>query len=111
MLGDDNNIYLGTDGEGLKIYNTKTCKIEECNLDVGALNLNKMKIHCMTQDRSGNLWLGIYQKGVIMRPAKANTFNYLGYENIARNIGSSSCITSITKDFQGNTWEIGRAHV
>jgi len=104
MLGNDNNTYIGTDGEGVKMYNPQKQTIEDCNLDVGALNLNRMKIHCMTQDRSGNMWLGIYQKGVILRPAKANTFKYIGYESLARNIGSSSSVTSITRDHQGHVW-------
>jgi signal transduction histidine kinase/AraC-like DNA-binding protein/frataxin-like iron-binding protein CyaY len=63
-----------------------------------------MKVHAILQDKTGNLWTGIFQKGVYFAPHKANKFSFLGYKSFNKNIIGSSCVMSILKDNDNTLW-------
>lgn len=102
--GTPNELYIGTDGVGMTIYNTKTREITKYQFDNSYFDSNNSKIHSILKDNSGNLWLAVYQKGVIMIPARTNSFKYIGHKSIDKNIIGSSCITSFCKDHNGVLW-------
>ena len=104
MLDKQGMIYIGTDGEGLKEYNAERNCIVDFQLNAAPFDLSKSKIHSILQDRDNNLWLGIFQKGIILIPSIQNRFNYYGYKSIQRNTIGSSCVMSIWVDNQDVTW-------
>ena len=97
-------IYIGTDGNGLKIFNPQSRRIVDFPLNNTSLNPAKLKIHEIFQDKIGNLWLGIYQKGVLMIPPRANDFGYIGYNSYYRNVIGSNAITSVLIDSDEHCW-------
>lgn len=97
-------LYIGTDGEGLKVYNIYTKQITNKLFDNNYFDLTKLKIHSILKDREGNFWLAIYQKGVMMIPAQPNSFKYIGHKYINKNIIGSCCITALLRDHQGTLW-------
>lgn len=99
-----NELYIGTDGQGMNIYNNKAREISEYRFDNSYFDSNQSKVHSILKDNSGNLWLAIYQKGVIMIPARTNSFKYIGHKSMDKNIIGSSCITSFCKDHSGILW-------
>lgn len=99
-----NELYIGTDGKGIEIYNNKTEEISEYRFDNSYFDSKNSKIHSILKDNSGNLWLAVYQKGVIMIPARTNSFKYIGHKSLDKNIIGSSCITSFCKDHNGTLW-------
>lgn len=99
-----NEIYIGTDGDGMKKYDPQSKKIINGNFNISTFDFSKSKIHSMIEDKSGNLWLGIFQKGVMLLPAKTNKFNYIGYKSINQNIIGSNCIMSLYEDHEGILW-------
>lgn len=99
-----NELYIGTDGQGMNIYNNKAHEISEYRFDNSYFDSNQSKVHSILKDNSGNLWLAIYQKGVIMIPARTNSFKYIGHKSMDKNIIGSSCITSFCKDHSGILW-------
>lgn len=99
-----NDIYLGTDGHGIKIYNPDRKKITDSDFNVSVFDLDKSKVHTLIRDKDGNFWLGIYQKGVILLPAQANYFAYTGYKSIKRNIIGSNCIMSLREGPDNIVW-------
>lgn len=101
---DTNNIYIGTDGEGLKLYDIEEKKIKEANFNTAAFNLQNAKIHSVLKDKMGNIWLGFFQKGVMIIPAISNDFKYIGYKSTMHNIIGSSCVMSVFKDHSGVIW-------
>lgn len=60
--GDQNEIFIGTDGSGMKIYDTQKQKIKEANFNVTTFNLKKAKVHSILKDKIGNIWLGFSKK-------------------------------------------------
>lgn len=101
--GPQNEIYIGTDGRGMAIYN-KNREIVEYKFDNNYFDPSNSKIHSILKDNSGNLWLAVYQKGVMLIPARTNRFKYIGHKSVDKNIIGSSCITTICKDHNEILW-------
>ncbi|QCR24971.1 hybrid sensor histidine kinase/response regulator [Pontibacter sp. SGAir0037] len=103
-LSKQDKLYLGTEGEGVKIYDLKNKVITDGNFNVATFDFNKSKVHSILEDKEGNLWLGIYQKGVMLLPASASNFKYIGYKSINNNIIGSNAVLSMYKDYEGTVW-------
>lgn len=107
LLSDKTDrIYIGIDGGGIKTYNTHLKQIKDATLDVISFDLNTSKVHSILKDNNGNLWLGIFQKGVAFLPAQSNNFHYIGHRSSLYNNIGSNCITAISKDQKG-TFYVG----
>ena len=102
--GIPNELYIGTDGKGVVIYNIRTHEISEYKFDNNYFDSGNSKIHSILKDNSGNLWLAVYQKGVILIPARTNSFKYIGHKSTDKNCIGSCCITSFCKDNNGTLW-------
>ena len=99
-----NELCLGTDGKGAKIFNIPKQLITDYPFDNNYLDSGTSKVHSVLKDNAGNLWIAIYQKGVMMIPAQPNSFKYIGYKSINKNIIGSNCITSLCRDHEGILW-------
>lgn len=97
-------LYIGTDGKGVKFFDNKEQKITDYLFDNTYFNPNTSKVHSLLKDNAKNLWLAIYQKGVLMIPSQANSFKYIGCKSISNNIIGSSCITAFCRDHNGLLW-------
>lgn len=97
-------IYIGTDGNGMKIYNIRTKKIEGTNLNITSFNLDKTKVHSLLKDKHNNIWLGLFQKGVMIVPPVTNHFKYFGHKSTIHNTIGSCCIMSVFKSHDGTLW-------
>ncbi len=103
-LNDDNEILIGTDGAGLKSYFPGDRYISESNLNVTTFDFSKAKIHSLLKDKSGNTWMGIFQRGVMMLPERTNNFGYIGYKSVRNNSIGSNCVISLFQDHEGTLW-------
>ena len=99
-----NEIYIGTDGNGMKIFHIDTQHIGEGDINVNNFNFDKAKVHSILKDRQGNTWLGLFQKGVMIIPAVTNGFGYIGYKSSNHNVIGPSCIMSVHKTHDGTLW-------
>lgn len=55
-------LYLGTDGEGVKVYNSRTNEITDAQFSNSCFDVTNAKVHSLLKDYAGNFWLAIYQK-------------------------------------------------
>lgn len=101
---DDNHTYLGTDGNGVFVKDSETGLIRQMSFDGLQADMTRSKVHCMMQDDDGNMWIGIYQRGVVMVPAESSTFWYLGRNVKTYDIIGSCCTTSLLVDRNGRLW-------
>ncbi|WP_197051669.1 hybrid sensor histidine kinase/response regulator transcription factor [Salegentibacter sp. Hel_I_6] len=104
FVNKKNEVMIGTDGMGLKIYDPVEEKMSLSDFSISNFDFSKTKVHSIIEDNSDNLWLGIYQKGVLLVPDKVNNFDYLGYQSVKNNIIGSNSIVSIFKDNQDILW-------
>ncbi|MCD8203160.1 MAG: response regulator [Prevotella sp.] len=100
----DTLIYIGTDGNGLKIFNIKTHQLSDYVFEENNFATNNSKVHAICRDNTGNYWLGIYQKGVLMLPPQRNGFKYWGSKSALKNIIGDYCVTALYRDDKGTTY-------
>ena len=93
-LGDD-KILACTDGNGLKVLDLKTQTISHYSMSVPFLDDSKLKVHSVFVDKSGNIWLGLYQKGVLALSTEKSAFKYIGYKSATDNIIGQSCVSAL----------------
>lgn len=104
MADSQNRLYIGTEGNGIKQYDRENNQIIDCNINIGVFDLSSSKIHSILEDYEGNLWFGIFQKGLVFVPAMQNKFNYYGYKSYNKNSIGSNCVMSIWQDKKGTIW-------
>lgn len=100
-----NNLWIGTDGLGLKYYDFKTKSIKTYESELINLDLRQAKVHSIFEDRQHNIWVALYQKGVLMIPLKDKIFNNIGFNPFYsnKNIGND-CILTIAEDQSKDIW-------
>lgn len=105
LYADKNgDIYIATDGRGLLKYSRDTRTVSQFYDGLWSLDASVQKVHSVTKDNDGNMWLGIYQKGVELVSNHLNAFNYLGSRSAVNNIIGNSCVTAIHKTGDGRLW-------
>jgi signal transduction histidine kinase/ligand-binding sensor domain-containing protein/DNA-binding response OmpR family regulator len=104
FVNQENEIMVGTDGMGLKIYDPVKEKMSVNDFSITNFDFKKTKVHSIIQDKANNIWLGIYQKGVLLIPDKFNNFDYIGYQSVKNDIIGSNSIMSVFKDNEDILW-------
>ena len=100
----EGRILVGTDDRGAFILNTDDFSAERLSVSGIPFDPYRMKVHDAIRDRNGNLWLGIYQKGVMMVPRQSSNFGYMGSLSSDADIIGSCCVTSLLIDREDNLW-------
>lgn len=95
---------IATDGNGLRKINVNRGLVEECNLSISSINIDKAKVHTLLKDKQGNTWLGCFQKGVVLLPSTTNSFSYIGRKSATHNIIGECCVMALHRDHTGVLW-------
>lgn len=103
-LSREGDICIGTEGEGMKMLDPVTKEIYDPNFNITALDFSKVKVNAIIEDAAGNMWAGMYQKGVLLLPRKTNNFKYIGHKSIKTDIIGSNSVIAIYKDHEGTLW-------
>lgn len=100
----DGMIVIGYDGRGVALYNPRSKEFTNNPFFSLEVDLSISKVYSITEDKSGNLWLGMLQKGIFMQPISFKGFNYMGHKLGARNIIGSACVVSVILDSKQRIW-------
>lgn len=98
------NVLVGTDGVGLKILNQLSNRLEDYRLRTSMFSFAQTKVHSILQDKVGNLWLGLFQKGVFFSPYHPNKFSYIGRKSFYQNLVGLNCVMSVLKEDNNVLW-------
>ena len=98
------HIVLGYDGKGIALYSPREDRLVDNPFFSMEVDLSKSKVYSITEDNSGNLWLGLLQKGLYMQPITDSGFHYMGYKMGSRNMIGNACVISTLIDSKGRTW-------
>ena len=102
---NDPYLYLATDGHGLKRYDPETGEFSSVAFGNGILDENNQKVHSVLIDNGGNIWIAIFQKGVVMVPSRQDSFKYIGHNSYADNLIGENCVVAMANDGRdGNLW-------
>jgi signal transduction histidine kinase/ligand-binding sensor domain-containing protein/DNA-binding response OmpR family regulator len=104
LLNFNGQLLVGSDGAGIKVYNPeKDCLEDYVNSHV-PVDLTHSKVHALMGDREGNLWVGLFQKGVARIPQKTDAFTYYGPKSALGNPLGDACIMAICHTSNGHLW-------
>ena len=101
---NDGNIYIGTNGDGVKVLNPRNGEIRPARIASTQLDVNKTKVGSIAIDRNQNLWLGLYQKGVFMQSPVRSPFHCLGINQPSGNQIGQQCVMAIYRQKNGTLW-------
>ncbi len=104
LVDNKKRLLVGTDGQGIKIFNESKQCLEDLQTSSAPFDFSSMKVHAICQDKFGNIWTGLFQKGVFVDLENPNKFQYWGYKSFNRNIIGFGCIMSLLKDKEGVLW-------
>jgi signal transduction histidine kinase/ligand-binding sensor domain-containing protein/DNA-binding response OmpR family regulator len=97
-------LLVGTDGRGLMYYDQRLQQLTEYEMLSAVFDFSRTKVHALYQDKTGNLWVGLFQKGVFIAPNHPNKFQYWGAKSFYNNVIGSNCVMSVLKDNDGTLW-------
>lgn len=94
----DGNLLVGTENEGLYRYCVKDGELEQLHFQNCPCDLEHCKIHSIVYDGQKNLWLGLYQKGLLVIPFQDDTFLFrpMAKTDGGNNLGCVSCFASLS---------------
>lgn len=104
LLSSGRGLLVGTDGQGIKLYNPDKDRLEEYTDRMTPYDYSSDKVHAMATDREGNLWAGLFQKGVIMIPQTEDKFEYYGRNSVFSNPIGDGCVMSVLEDGSGDIY-------
>ncbi|MDR0865587.1 MAG: response regulator [Candidatus Symbiothrix sp.] len=104
-LDKNDNLWLGTDGAGIIRYNMENKKLPPIYPVLGTSDLSKAKIHHFFEDKQGNMWVALYQKGILFIPSAGDNFKNYGFNPFEpqQSIGTN-CVISVLEDSFDNLW-------
>ncbi len=105
LAARDGLIWIGTNGDGLYVFNPKTerfKKYENLSQDFG--NIGNEIIWPIVEDKNGHLWVGTYNEGLYTIDPKSDKLTV--YENNPKDSTtlSSNYVISLCIDHEDNLW-------
>ena len=100
----DGNIIIGYDGKGIALYDPRKPEVIDNPFFSLEVDLPMSKVYSITEDKSGNLWFGLLQKGIFMQPINFKGFNYMGHKLGVHNILGTACVVSVIMDSKKRVW-------
>lgn len=98
--GDGRLFLLGHENGGLLHFDSETEEVRTAVIPSIRQDTGNWKANTCTQDSQGNLWLGLYQTGVLVAPRSMFGFSYTGFSSRGLPGENSALITSVYEDGQ-----------
>ncbi len=98
-------IWIGTENIGLQLFDRDNEMLINPDLQCNSIDLNNCKVHSLMQDTQGNIWAGIFQKGLLLIPQSNKNFEHIKLSENQSSAGLNvASITSIIRDNNDELW-------
>ena len=102
---DRNTILVGTENQGIRQFSPDTRTLSPINLPNVPYNTGNWKVHDLTEDNQGNLWVSAYQTGLMIVPQSMFGFRHYSFGQGEGPGGEGTSLTSAFRDPErGRTW-------
>ena len=95
---DGRSFLLGDENGGLLLFDTATEEVRPGILPSMRQTSDNWKATVMFEDNQGNVWLGLYQNGLLVAPKSMFGFSYLGFDKNGVPGQNSACVMSLYDD-------------
>ena len=89
---------IGTEGKGIHLFDVETGRMCDNQLPGASRFLDSGSVHSLLFDRQGNLWTGVYQRGVYVYPRKVYDFTLLNPTENTPYAFPASSVKSVYRD-------------
>ncbi|MDR2968766.1 MAG: response regulator [Tannerellaceae bacterium] len=98
------NIWIGTMGSGYDIYSVAERKMIASDIPGAPVDLSS-KVQTIFEDRQGNMWIGLFQKGIFMIPRNKSLFSNYTFNPFSKKptIGDGA-VQPVLMDSEGELW-------
>ena len=98
-------VWIGTEESGIRRFDLTTERIEEADIRRSPIDPSLGKVHTLIEDLQGNVWAGIYQKGLLVIPRSLYGFDYYAFTADGEPRGENlASVTSVVRDREGTLW-------
>jgi signal transduction histidine kinase/ligand-binding sensor domain-containing protein/DNA-binding response OmpR family regulator len=104
LVKKDGTILIGSENRGVWIFDRNTENVQSLVVaNNNQVDLIHSKVHALLEDNVGNLWIGLYQKGLFLVPKSNSGFEYhvVTKDQSGKNC---ACVSAFTIDLTGNLW-------
>lgn len=103
-MTDRHTLLVGCDGTGIAAYNTTSGTVLPNPFFSNLVNISHGKVLSIVEDKQGNIWIAMLQKGVYMQPRSTCEFHYQGPRlGLYNSIGDYSA-NSVLLSRDGHMW-------
>ena len=100
---EDRLFLVGNEDGGLLHFDMETEEVHTAIVPSIRQDTGNWKATSSTRDSQGNLWLGLYQTGVLVAPKSLFGFSYMGFSTRGMPGENNTVVTSVYEDGQ-NLW-------
>ena len=93
----DGGLLIATEEKGI-------AEIENGKLKIGNSAAHHKKASISIEDRDGNRWTGISQKGLLLQYHQKSSFDYIGSQSATQNLIGDYCVSAVFRDHDGVLW-------
>lgn len=104
IFADNQKIWIGTDGNGLKTWNTQTNQFKTYTISPEKKSLKSNVIRTIYKDRYNTVWIGTYLGGLAKYNKEKDNFTNFSHTPGDSNSLTNNDVTAITEDRLGNLW-------
>ncbi|MDO4496225.1 MAG: two-component regulator propeller domain-containing protein [Bacteroidales bacterium] len=97
-------ICIGTDGQGMKFLHCPSGTITDFLFNYPFVDPAVQKVHTIAVSRNHDIWMGLYQKGVMLTTPTPAQFRYMGVKSGSSNFIGDRCVTTLLETHDGNIW-------
>lgn len=106
-LRKDGKLFIGTNGNGLKVYDPATGLVRLSTISSGQVDMTRTKVVSIVHDNDNNMWLGLLQKGLFFSTPREKSFSALGMKQGQNSVVGQSCIMAVMRQKNGILWVAG----
>ncbi len=97
-------LLVGTENKGLLLFDVQHERVLSPRIPNCGYDLSAAKVHALTCDNQGNVWVGLYQQGLMVLPKPMFGFEHVNLHADKWQHGSTPCVTSVLQTATGDLW-------
>ncbi|MBQ8581993.1 MAG: response regulator [Alistipes sp.] len=99
----EGGIFVGAEHDGLLLFDPLHEQVRPLQIPNCRYDLSRGKVHALTYDSQGNLWVGLYQRGLMVLPKPMYGFEQVAFSDRYGD-GWTACVTSVLATRTGDVW-------